>query len=164
DPPTGRREKVAVLLPEVTGQSEVASFTHVYVPRNVTKSLYWTVETEGVSSVNPRVAAATPAGPSSAAASAASWAAATNRTRLRRRIPFTLLGPLERHCVDGSDFARSVDQVISLVRTRGSSARAHRSRARTHRRGACSALRSVRRPSSGSLGKFGRFYRRRRGG
>jgi hypothetical protein len=42
--------------------------TQVYVPRNVTRSLYATEETDGVESVKPTVAAATPPGPMSAPA------------------------------------------------------------------------------------------------
>ena len=46
EPPAGRRENVAVWLLEVVGQFETTSLTHVYVPRSVTRSLYWTVETD----------------------------------------------------------------------------------------------------------------------
>src|SRR5262245_47234931 len=88
-PPDGRRENVAVWLLDVVGQFDTTSSTHVYVPRKVTKSLYWTVETDGAPIVNPRVAALTAAGAIRTAARTAIWAVATNRTRLRPRIPFT---------------------------------------------------------------------------
>ncbi len=89
EPPLGRSENVATWLWAVVGQFDVASFTHVYVPRNVTMSLYWTVETDGAWRAKPKVAAATPAGPASAAASAATCAATASFESLRPRIkPF----------------------------------------------------------------------------
>ena len=39
EPPLGRIENVAVWLWRVVGQFDTASFTHVYVPRNVIMSL-----------------------------------------------------------------------------------------------------------------------------
>src|SRR6185312_1244040 len=93
--------KIAVWLLEVVGQFETRSLTHVYVPRKVTRSLYWTVETDGAPRVKLRVAAAAAAGPISAAASTAIWAVARNRTRLRPRICLHAPGSIERTGVDG---------------------------------------------------------------
>jgi hypothetical protein len=69
-PPDGRSANVAVWVFDVVGQFVAGSppLTHVYVPRNVTRSLYATDETDGAESVKPTVAAATPPGPMSAAA------------------------------------------------------------------------------------------------
>jgi hypothetical protein len=88
--PLGRMEKFATWVWDVVGQFETASFTHVYVPRSETMSLYATVETDGFWSVKSNVEAETDTAPQSAAARAATCAATANLMRLRPRLKLLL--------------------------------------------------------------------------